>query len=140
VIYREFLFKQREPLLNRGLDAYAMRQRVISKNIANASSPHYRPEMVKFEEYFHEAKVATSGSTSDDMHIPIGTKSGDDIEGAFDSAPVPKPEVYFAGESHVNIDKEMSELAINQIKYRFASRAIKSYFTGLQSAIKSGNY
>ncbi len=135
MIYNNSLFKNRVPILNKALDAYALRQQTISKNIANATSPHYRPEEVRFEEYFHTPELAISGVQSEDTHIPIGAPQVNGIEAGKDEAPVPRPEVYFSGETHVNIDKEMSELAQNQIKFRFASRAMKNYFTGMMSAI-----
>jgi flagellar basal body rod protein FlgB len=57
------------------------------------------------------------------------------VKGEVDGAPVPQPEIYFSGETHVNIDKEMSNLAQNQIRFRFASKMVNGYFTGMQSAI-----
>ncbi|MGA2296422.1 MAG: flagellar basal body rod protein FlgB [FCB group bacterium] len=136
LIYRDFLFKARLPLLNSGLDAYALRQKTIAKNIANATTPHYKPESVKFEEFFSEAQtMVAKGTTTDEMHIPIGNDPSTLPEAEVESPPVPKAEIYFSGESHVNIDTEMSQLAQNQIRYRFAARAVKAYFQGLQSAI-----
>lgn len=121
--------------MNKALDAYSLRQQTTAKNIANATSPHYRPEEVRFEEYFHSPEIALSGIQSDGTHIPIGAPTEASIEGMKDEAPVPKPEVYFSGETHVNIDKEMSEMAQNQIKFRFASKMVQKYFTGMMSAI-----
>ena len=135
MIYNNFLFKNRLPLLNRGLDAYSLRQNTIAKNIANATTPNYQPEAVKFEEYFAEAEVAAKGVTTDEKHIPIGKKDPSIVEADSEKADIPAPEVYFAGESHVNIDKEMANLAQNQIRFRFGSQMVKSYFQGLQTAI-----
>jgi flagellar basal-body rod protein FlgB len=135
VIYKDFLFKEKLPLFNRGLDAYSMRQTAIAKNLANATTPDYQPTAVKFEEKFNEANVAIKGSESDQMHIPIGQQPDGKISGEEDAANIPKAEMYFSGENHVNIDKEMSNLAQNQIKFRFASRMVKRYFAGMQSAI-----
>ncbi|MCX7736437.1 MAG: flagellar basal body rod protein FlgB [Candidatus Kapabacteria bacterium] len=135
MIYKMFLFKNRLPLLNRGLDTYALREKTIAKNIANATSPHYRPERVKFEEFFNENEVAVKGANTNEMHIPIGKPDPNSIEPENTQAELPKPEIYFSGESHVNLDKEMAELAKNQIRFRFASRMVKRFFTGLNSAI-----
>jgi flagellar basal-body rod protein FlgB len=135
LIYKLFLFKNRLPLLNRGLDAYALREKTIAKNIANASSPHYRPERVKFEELFNENEAVIKGANTDEMHIPIGKPDPGTIEPENIQAELPKPEIYFSGESHVNLDKEMAELAKNQIRFRFASRMVKRFFSGLNSAI-----
>jgi len=122
--------------LNRALDAYALRQQTIAKNIANSSSPHYRPEKVRFEEFFQEQDVVAQGVRDDGMHIPIGVKPEGEVMPEKELAPVPKPEIYFSGESHVNIDKEMSELAQNQIRFRFASSMVKKYFQGISSSIR----
>ena len=135
MIYNQFLFKDKLPLMNRGLDAYSTRQRTIAKNIANATSPHYRPEAVKFEEFFHNPEMVAKGVTDEDTHIPLGAKNPGDVEREIEDAAVPKAEVYFSGETHVNIDKEMSNMAQNQIKFRFASKMVGKYFQGMLTAI-----
>ena len=121
--------------MNRALDTYALRQRTISKNIANATSPHYRPEAVKFEEFFHDPEVVTKGERTDNYHIPLGKPAEKDIKGEVEGADVPRPEIYFSGETHVNIDKEMSNLAQNQIRFRFTSNMLNRYFQGLGQSI-----
>lgn len=135
MIYRDFLFRNRLPLYNRALDTYALRQNTISKNIANATSPHYRPEAVKFEEFFHDPELVTKGETTDSLHIPLGKPDEGDVKGEVEEADIPRPEIYFSGETHVNIDKEMSNLAQNQIRFRFTSRVVKKYFQGLDQSI-----
>jgi len=138
MILRFHMFKNRLPLMNSALDAYSERQKVHAKNIANVNSPHYRPQQVKFEEFFHEQKIALGGSESQSRHIPLGASSGEFATPERENAPIPSPEVYFSGETHVNVDKEMSEMAQNQIKFRFASQMISKYFRGLTQVI-SGN-
>lgn len=135
MIYKQYLFKQRLPLLNKALDAYALRQKVIAKNIANATSIGYKPQEVKFEELLNAPDIVAKGKITNELHIPIGKKEVNEIELKAEEANVPEPEVYFSGESSVNIDKEMANLAKNQIRFRFASQIVKSYFQGLQSAI-----
>ena len=123
-------------MLNRGLDAYALRQRTIAKNIANVTTADYKPERVKFEELFGKAMSSTVGEVTNEKHIPIGINDEDnDVSAEVDVPEVPQPEVYMSGESHVSIDKEMADLAQNQIRFRFAARAVKSYFQGMQNAI-----
>lgn len=135
MIYRSYLFRKKLPLYNSALDAYALRQRTIAKNITNATSPHYRPEAVNFEEQFQNSMMSTNGTTTDELHIPIGKSNANDVMPEVEEAPVPKAEIYFSGETHVNIDKEMSQLAQNQIRFRFASKMVGKYFKGLTSAI-----
>ncbi len=134
---RDLMFRGRLPLLNRAMDTYALRQKTIAQNIANATTPNYRPERVRFEEEFQRLQgVVAQGETTDDRHIPMGAPRPEAIEGTAEDAAIPKPEVFFSGESHVNIDKEMSQLAENQIRFRFASRMTARYFKGMQGAIK----
>ncbi|RMF32645.1 MAG: hypothetical protein D6747_08745 [Chlorobiota bacterium] len=45
---RDYLFREKLPLMSTALEAYALRQRTIAKNIANATTPGYRPERVRF--------------------------------------------------------------------------------------------
>ncbi|MFP4368851.1 MAG: flagellar basal body rod protein FlgB [Bacteroidota bacterium] len=135
MIFRYHLFKKSLPLMNRALDAYSLRQRTTSKNIANVNSPHYRPENVRFEEYFHKQEEVLKGSRSEAHHIPLGRPDISSVEGEVGDAPVPRPEIYFSGETHVNIDKEMSEMAKNQIRFRFASLRVNSTFKRMSSSI-----
>lgn len=118
------------------LDAYAVRQKTIASNIANVNSPNYRPEEVKFEELFNNNEVVLRGENTNGKHIPLGAANTSSVEGEKGDAPVPSSEVYFSGETHVNIDKEMSAMAQNQIRYRFTSQMVGRFFGGLQSAIQ----
>lgn len=137
MLLRDHLYnKGRLNLMNRALDAYALRQQTAAKNIANATSPTYRPQRVKFEEEFDEAVALHRGVRTDTQHLPVGGTQQDDVTGKNVPAPVPRPEILFSGESHVNVDKEMSALAQNQIRFRFASRMTARYFQGLQTSIR----
>lgn len=136
MIYKEYMFKTKLPLIDKAMDTYARRQSVIAKNISNATTPGYTPQKVSFEEQFNEAGVQISGVRSDDMHISIGEQNIDEASSEVVDQSIVGPEVYFSGESHVNLDKEMSELAQNQIRFRFASKMASKYFQGLTSAIR----
>lgn len=80
--------------------------------------------------------MTAKGSETDEMHIPMGRPKRDNVESEVENAPVPKPEVYFSGETHVNIDKEMSQLAENQIRFRFASNSMRGYFDAMLSSVR----
>lgn len=136
MVFRQHMFKKGLPLMNRAMDAYALRQQTHAKNIANATSPLYRPEKVKFEELFHKQNVVIRGASSADNHIPLGKRSGEDVEEGYKAdREIPEPEIFFSGETHVNVDKEMSELAQNQIRFSFVSKKANGFFTGLSSSI-----
>lgn len=138
MIYNNYLFSKRLPLMNRALDAYALRSRTIAQNIANVNTPHFRPENVKFEEFFHNPEVSITGATETPTHIPIGKPDPGSVEGEKIPQNIPEPQVYFSGETHVDIDREMATLAETQIRFRFGSQMVKRFFTGLNSSI-TGN-
>lgn len=135
MVFRFHMFKEGLPLMNRALDAYSLRQQTISKNIANATSPHYRPERVKFEELFHKQKMTLQGIREEPTQIPIGKHRRDVPEGEKEPKPIPEPEVFFSGETHVNIDHEMSQLAQNQIRFQFGSQMTNKFFDGISQSI-----
>ena len=87
------------------------------------------------EEFFQNQEVVIKGQKSDSHHIPLGKQDTLDVKGEVNPTPIPEPEVYFSGETHVNIDKEMSAMAQNQIRFRFASLHTNSFFAGLSSSI-----
>ncbi len=124
--------------MNKALDAYALRSRTIAQNIANVNTPHYRPESVKFEEFFHNPEVSITGAAESSMHIPIGKPDANAVESEKIPQNIPEPQVYFSGETHVDIDREMATLAETQIRFRFGSQMVKRFFTGLNSSI-TGN-
>lgn len=129
------LFKNRVPLMSAALDAYSLRQSTIAKNIANINTPHYKPEIVKFEELLNDNDSVLKGKSSSNEHLRLGSKSQVNLESKVEHAPIAKAEIYHSGETHVNIDKEMSELARNQIMARFTTQMMSRYFRGLDSAI-----
>ena len=133
--YNDYLFNTKLPLMNRALDAYALRLKTIGKNIANMDSPQYRPEKVAFEEYFQEAEIVLSGAKSDFQHIPLGKPAEGSVAGEAVAQDIPTPQIFFSGETHTNIDREMSSLAETQIRFRFASDMVAKYFRGLNQSI-----
>lgn len=132
---KEHLFHGKLSLFNSALDAYTLRQRVIAKNIANSTTPNYVPERVPFEEKFQQAEMVARGERSQTGHIPIPA-SDDTVGLEVVKQDIPRSERLFSGESNVNIDREMSELAQNQLRFRMVSRLTKKYFDGMQSAIR----
>jgi flagellar basal-body rod protein FlgB len=135
VIYKEILFKNRIPLMSSAMDTYALRERTIARNIANISTPGYKPQSVKFEELFQQARSVTKLSVSEENQLGTSLTKSAIPEGEVANQEIPVAQINYSGDNSVNIDREMSELAQNQIRYRFTARMMKNYFNGLQSAI-----
>lgn len=125
------LFKDRLPLMNKALDAYSMRMRAISENIANANSIGYHPKEVKFEEFFREERKNLSARISSIEK----SRQEELIEPNIVLSEIPNGEQFASGTNAVNIDKEMANLAETQIRFRFVARLLRRYFSGLNSAI-----
>lgn len=128
------LFKSKLPMLSSALNAYSLREKTIAKNIANVTTPGYQPEKVKFEELFEKEKSNNGILMTDTNHFSPMSASNE-VKAEVVKRDIEPGEELFEGQNSVNIDKEMTALAENQIKMRFASRMTKRYFAGLNSAI-----
>jgi len=110
----------------RGLEYRARRHEAIASNIANADTPGYRAVDVTFGRALERAGLALR--TTDPRH-----RGGS-------AAPARDRVVLSGGEprrdgNDVNVDREMAQLARNQIEYQFLSRALAGRFRKLKEAI-----
>ncbi len=123
--------------LHGAIQAASMRQQVLANNIANVDTPNFKRSDVVFEEMLAQA-MGPGGTpvlalkTSHPQHISNGGSYG-----------VPAPKVV-AEEStvinnsrnNVDIDKEMTMLAQNQLRYNLliqqVSHEIKMMRTGIE--------
>ncbi|MFS0869726.1 flagellar basal body rod protein FlgB [Paenibacillus xylanilyticus] len=103
--------------LQGALDASNIRQQTIADNIANADTPYYKRSDVSFEEILQQQTngdmPVLKGKVTDSRHFVIGPSSS-----------VPTPVVTMDqstsmnnNQNNVDIDKEMSLLAENQLRY-----------------------
>ncbi|MDA7816971.1 flagellar basal body rod protein FlgB [Sulfurimonas sp.] len=107
-------------LLAKALDYRAMRQDMISSNIANADTPFYKPRDVRFEDYLAHEKDKILDNTK---HLEMAQTDGAHI--AFKNENVSyKPTVYFRdghmarndGNS-VDLDVETTEMSKNSVMF-----------------------
>lgn len=103
--------------LQNAIQAADLRQNVLVNNIANGDTPKFKRSDVSFESLLkNEMSGGTkelSGFRTDARHFVIGTASG---------TPAPKVtteegSVINNSLNNVDIDKEMTELADNQLRY-----------------------
>ena len=123
-------------VLKRGLDAFAIRGRVISDNIANASTEGYRAKRVDFEEDLKEALErgpSLPARTDSPRHIPINSLSVGEVEPRV----VESEEPAGAGEpNNVVIEREMADLAQNEILFDFAAKQVATAYSTMKGAIR----
>ncbi|RAW17031.1 flagellar basal body rod protein FlgB [Paenibacillus taichungensis] len=103
--------------LQGALDASNIRQRTIADNIANADTPYFKRSDVAFEEMLQDQMngdmPVLKGKVTDSRHFVIGPSSS-----------IPTPVVNMDqstsmnnNQNNVDVDKEMSLLAENQLRY-----------------------
>lgn len=121
-------------LTTRGLDAYALRQKAIANNVANAETDGYQRRTVSFEEELKQA-LGTDESgvlrTHPD-HLPRPEALG---------AAEPRIEVdetmdYYNGHNNVDVDREMTELSRALLSFGYTSKLVHGTFETLQLAIR----
>lgn len=116
--------------LEKFIDYCSVKNKVISKNIANIGTENYRRQDVDFKTVLNNAGQIKA---TNPKHLKLPENNPNSFEISKD-----KSLDNVSGVNNVDIDKEMSELAANSIQFRFASRKIGDYYRGLQNVIKGG--
>jgi flagellar basal-body rod protein FlgB len=113
----------------------ALRQKVISKNIANISTQDYQREEVKFNDLLIEGLNSNLKATEEKHFNSNNLVQSDSSE--FSVVKDSDTEMY-SGINNVNIDEEMADLAENTLMFKFAVKKLQMYFKTLQDVIKGG--
>lgn len=116
------------------LDYSSIKQKLIAKNISNISTINYKREDMSFEDYLQEterSELKTTTANQFEFGLNIGGTNPESKAIVKDDNP--EMESNF---NNVDIDKEMADLARNQIMYKFASRKVGNYYKNLQSIIQ----
>lgn len=111
-------------------------QTVISTNIANADTPHFRADQRTFSDFFRQRLAASdaiepvrtqtqhlTGSRQEPLTSAVFKRSND--EQRMDG-------------NTVNVEKEMATLAENQLMYELNMKMIQGKLGSLATAIKEG--
>lgn len=123
-------------LLQNLLDYSAAKSMVISKNIANIGTENYKREDVVFKNMLDE-NVNSLLKTSNEKHLgafQTNESSDSKFEYVYDES-----KEMDSGINNVNIEKEMTELAENMMRFKFASKKIGDHFKSIQNVIKGGS-
>lgn len=126
-------------ILERSLDASALRQKVLADNIANVDTPSFKRSDVSFDStlqsFLEENSRPIPMARTNPKHFPLGTQDYSQLQ----------PEIVTEQTTTVNnngnnvdIDSEMTQLAVNQIKYNALVQQLNGHFAKLRSAIQGG--
>lgn len=104
--------------LEGAIHAASMRQQVLANNIANVDTPNFKRSDVAFEEMLSNAMGAGGQSTlslrtTDARHLTNGGTTSNPAPAVVTD----KNSVYNNNRNNVDIDKEMSLVAENQLRY-----------------------
>ncbi len=116
------------------LDVSSFRHKLIAGNLSNVSTPGYRSRDIDFQAEFSRAVGQPSGligTTTHPNHIPIGEHAAKDPD-------VEEAELVESELNAVDPDREVSNLAQNELIYTVGARLLKRKFDGLRKAITNG--
>lgn len=133
------LFDRTTRALNASMNMRQLRHSIVSANIANAETPGYQAKKVDFEGALERAlrieNLRRTGQFSDE-HFPTG---GVGATGRI------RPDIYENPDGNINndgntvdLEREMSLLAENQILYRASTQLINKKLAALKYAISEG--
>ncbi|MCF6208046.1 MAG: flagellar basal body rod protein FlgB [Ghiorsea sp.] len=111
-------------------------QTVISSNIANADTPHFKADKRNFSDFFKNklsASQTDSLATTNPKHIQ-DTPSASLSLGVFNRS---EDEQRMDGNT-VDVEHEMAMLAENQLMYELNMKIIQGRLSGITNAIKDG--
>ncbi|KIL39251.1 flagellar basal-body rod protein FlgB [Gordoniibacillus kamchatkensis] len=131
----DLLNKPSFSLMERSLDASALRQKVIANNIANVDTPYFKRSDVQFEDLLQSemngASSGVVGKRTDPRHFYIGKRAAEinpQIVTDHDSA-------VNNNLNNVDIDYEMSLMAKNQLRYNVLVQQINAEFGKLRTVL-----
>ncbi len=124
--------------MSRGMSAANLRHEVISNNIANVNTPKFKKSDVVFESllakelglFDEQGKLEVV--RTHDRHMPIPMKGRATPEVIMDTSTTMRTD-----KNNVDIDKEMANLAKNQIYFNALAKEMGSHFQKVKTIITS---
>jgi flagellar basal-body rod protein FlgB len=128
------LFSNTISTLESALNYSSMKQKIVSQNIANVDTPNYKAKDVSFKATFEEALGQSFAANKTDVRHY-------DFKGGKGTSPgvIIKNNLNFNQNGNsVDMDKEMADLATNQIYFNALTERINGKFNSLQTVIRGG--
>lgn len=124
------LFSNTITTLENAINYSNQKQKVIAQNIANVDTPNYKAKTVNFKDSLSNAMT---GNVTNSKHISFSATNSSS------TAVVSKTGVTYNNSGNsVDMDKEMTDLATNQIYYNALIDRISGKFSSLESVIRGG--
>jgi flagellar basal-body rod protein FlgB len=118
----DILFDKTINLLSGMLDYRSTRHKVIVSNIANIDTEGFKPSDISFKQILEKTN-SVQMSTTDPGHIGGKVKEINPVE-------------ITTSDEKVNLDKEMANLAENQLMYNMTVDMLSRKFKGINTVLK----
>jgi flagellar basal-body rod protein FlgB len=122
-------------VLKRGLGIYSDRAKVHARNVANAETPGYRSQEVRFEQDLRLA-LRTEGASQPARTDPRHLGADGNLPAGRLAARNPVSAWNGNGVNDVDIDREMADVADNTLRYTVASELVRRAYAGMRNAIR----
>jgi flagellar basal-body rod protein FlgB len=126
-------------ILEKAMNLRATQHNVLSANVANMDTPHYKAFEVHVEE-------ALQTQNADPQRLPMAQTHSGHLplrqigQGNLVIQSETPPELSLRADGNtVDIDQTMGKMAENTIKFKTAAQLIATKFKGLRKAIQGGN-
>ncbi len=118
-------------VLDKAADASALRNELISNNIANQDTPGYKRQDVDFESQLSQALKSQKYTSIDSKvkNVDLSHLNGRVYTDYGDFS-------YRLDENNVDPEQEQVQLAANQLKYQGLMAALNNEFSNLKSVMK----
>ncbi|WP_082234177.1 flagellar basal body rod protein FlgB [Halobacillus massiliensis] len=126
------LFNDTFTTLEQSLNLSAKRNQMISANISNTDTPNYKAKQVTFREALDRETGSLEAKKTQPRHL-----SFEQNESLFRITSRDNTTYHHNG-NNVDIDKEMIDLAKNQIQYQALVERLSGKFNSLKEVIRGG--
>ncbi len=123
------------PDIEQSMNVYSLRHKALSNNVANAMTPGYKAQKVVFEEEYKKAMDTKriKGFNTDNQHMALGRRDFNQIDAEVLLRDNP---INDTGLNNVDIDKEMAEMAENNLRYEMSTKLIMKRYANIKNAIR----
>lgn len=118
--------------LSQSLDTAALRQKVISNNLANLNTPNFKRSYVPFDEELQQARGRISMTRTHSRHL-MGRISAHEPRVITEEATTRRTDG-----NNVDLDQEMLDLVTNQLRYNTLIQQISGKYANWRYIINDG--
>ncbi|MGM8214462.1 flagellar basal body rod protein FlgB [Bacillaceae bacterium W0354] len=119
--------------LESGLKYSSLKNQTIAHNIANVDTPYYKAKNVSFKNHLNQASLQFEAKRTHPKHLPFSNIE----QGIIVTAR--KNVTYNNNGNSVDLDKEMAELAKNQLYYEALIDRVNGKFNSIKTVLGGGN-